>query len=247
MTLRQDIGFLAGLKAEAACLRLRMRAVRVAVSAGDPAGAQAMARQLAEDGVKALVSFGMAGGLDPALRPGDLVVGSGVALPDGQVVSADRRWWPRTLARVAENVPKTAAQRPKVVVGQIYGSDAAILSAPEKADLFARTGSVAVDLESAAVARVAVGRGLPFAVVRAVADPADRPVPALALAGMGPGGEMRPWAVLRRLIGAPRHLPALIRLGGDTRRSLAALRMVPWSAIVEAAPIRMESDGGTRL
>ena len=206
-----------------------------------------MARQLAADGVKALVSFGMAGGLDPALRPGDLVVGSSVALPDGRVIGADPTWWSAALSRVAEDAPKTAAPRPKIIAGQVYGSDAAILSAPAKADLFARTGSVAVDLESAAVARVAAAYDLPFAVIRAVADPSDRPVPSLALAGMGPGGEMRPLAVVRRLIGAPKHLPALIRLGGDTRRSLAALHTVPWYAIVEAAPIRMESDGRTRV
>jgi nucleoside phosphorylase len=232
---RQLIGFLTGLKAEAACLGPPDAVGRVAISAGDPARAHIAAGQLADDGATALVSVGMAGGLDPAQRPGDLVVGSAVALPDGRVIAADRSWWPRILAVLADAAGAAPGRRPKVLVGTVYGSDAAILETTHKLDLRTRTGAIAVDLESAAVACLAAERGLPFAVVRAIADPADRPVPALSLAGMGADGTMRPWPVIRRLIVAPQHLPALVRLGIDTRRSLAALRAVPWGALVSGA------------
>ena len=231
------IGFLTGLKVEAACLSNSVPAAHVAVSAGDPVRAPAMTAHLADNGVIALVSCGMAGGLDPALRPGDIVVGSGVALPDGSVVDTDPTWWPRILSQLTDGTKTGTNASSRACVGLVYGSDAAILSSTAKADLFGRYGSIAVDLESAAVALVAAERGLPFAVVRAIADPADHPVPPLALSGMGPDGEMRPSAVVRGLIGAPWHLPALIRLGCDTRRSLAALRAVPWAAVLEAAPV----------
>ena len=50
----------------------------VAVGGGTAAGAKTAARSLADAGVDALVSFGLAGGLDPALRPGALIVPSAV-------------------------------------------------------------------------------------------------------------------------------------------------------------------------
>jgi hopanoid-associated phosphorylase len=229
------VAFVAGLKAEAACLGRGIAPERVAVSAGDPQRARAAADQLLRDGAAALVSVGMAGGLDPALRPGDLVVGSAVALPDGGQLGADRAWWPTILAQLTRAVGAAPGRRPQVVVGPVYGSETAILLTEAKQGLFRDTGAVAVDLESAAVAAAAAERGVPFAVVRAIADPAGRPVPALSLAGMGLEGEMRPWPVIRGLLASPRHLPALIRLGRDTRRSLAALKAVPWAALAGPA------------
>ena len=48
---------------------------RVAIGGGT-AGAHEAARRLIDDGCDALVSFGLAAGLDPALRPGALIVPS---------------------------------------------------------------------------------------------------------------------------------------------------------------------------
>ncbi|MEI7607851.1 MAG: nucleoside phosphorylase, partial [Rhodospirillaceae bacterium] len=65
---------------------------------------------------------------------------------------------------------------------------------------------------------------LPFLMLRAVADPAERGIPAPALAGLGPDGEPRPGAVALRLLAAPWTLPALLRLARDSEAGLAALR-----------------------
>ncbi len=50
----------------------------MAIGGGTAAGAEAAARRLIDEGSDALVSFGLAGGLDPALRPGALIVPSAV-------------------------------------------------------------------------------------------------------------------------------------------------------------------------
>ena len=98
-----------------------------------------------------------------------------------------------------------------------------VASATAKAALYARTGAVAVDLESAAVARIARRHGLPFAVLRAVCDGAGRDLPRAALValdGAGRIGGLRvAWAAATR----PWELVDLIRLGGDAARARHAL------------------------
>jgi hypothetical protein len=56
-----------GLKAEA--LLARRLGVPVMIGGGTAAGAEMAARRAVAEGATALVSFGLAGGLDPSLRP----------------------------------------------------------------------------------------------------------------------------------------------------------------------------------
>jgi adenosylhomocysteine nucleosidase len=83
-----------------------------------------------------------------------------------------------------------------------------------------------VDMESHVVAAVAAAAGLPFLVIRAIADPAGRALPAAALAGLSPDGGTRPWTVLLALARSPGQLIALIRLAGDSAAGIAALGRV---------------------
>src|SRR5262249_60264974 len=80
----------------------------------------------------------------------------------------------------------------------------------DRAALRGAGGGAAVDMESPAGAGEAVAAGLPFLVIRAIADPAGRALPAAALAGLAPDGSARPWAVLLSLLRRP---PQLIGLG----------------------------------
>ena len=82
----QIIGFITGLTAEA---RIAARCGGLLrAGGGTPAGAERAARQLVAEGAGALVSFGLAGGLDPALRPGALVVPARITLPDESMATA---------------------------------------------------------------------------------------------------------------------------------------------------------------
>jgi hypothetical protein len=81
-------------------------------------------------------------------------------------------------------------------------------------------------MESHAVAEVAHAAGRPFLVLRAIADPADQALPRTTTVALGPGGEVRLLAVARALLERPAELPALLRLGRQSRRALAALRRV---------------------
>ena len=85
------------------------------------------------------------------------------------------------------------------------------------------SGAVAIDLESGAVARAAAASGMPFAVLRAICDPAGRPVPPAARLGLNATGSLAVRHVLAALAVDPAQVPALLRLAADAavaRRSL---------------------------
>src|SRR3569833_4089261 len=60
-------------------------------------GVEAMVRE----GAEKLVSFGIAGALDPSLSPGDLILASAVRLPDGHRQATDQKW----LVHIAQALP----------------------------------------------------------------------------------------------------------------------------------------------
>jgi adenosylhomocysteine nucleosidase len=171
------------------------------------AGAAGASERLIRHGATALVSFGLAGGLDPILRPGTVVVAADV-LDDGERLSTDRV----LAARFGGMTGHT------VLAGSTVVADAA-----EKRALFAATGAHVVDLESGPVARIARSHGLPFAVVRAVCDPAERDLPPAALVALGPGGGIGLMPVLRSVLGRPRQIFGLLALARDAARARRAL------------------------
>jgi adenosylhomocysteine nucleosidase len=108
-------------------------------------------------------------------------------------------------------------------LADIAGVDAPLADAIGKHTLFAASGSVAVDMESAIVARAAQRHDLPFAILRVIADPAHRTLPSSALVAMRADGEVDLAAVLGALVRSPLELPALVRLALDSRAAFSAL------------------------
>jgi hypothetical protein len=94
----------------------------------------------------------------------------------------------------------------------------------EKRRLHEQTGAVAVDTESHVAARIAAAYRIPFAVCRAVIDPAHRELPPAAVVGLRHDGPPDVVAVFSSLVRQPRQLPALARTALDARIAGAALR-----------------------
>ncbi len=181
----------------------------VAIAGGTASGVGAAANGLIERGCTGLISFGLAGGLDPELRPGAMVVPTEV-ITGGQRYPADIE-----LSRML------GGPTPHIMLG----AEAIVASVVDKTRLWQQTGAAAVDLESGAVARVAALHGIPFAVLRAICDPAERALPPAALAGLDARGAIAIWRVLAAIVVRPAQLPALIALAAEAataRRSLIA-------------------------
>lgn len=183
------------------------------------AAATQSARSLAEAGAEALVSFGMAGGLDPSLAPGTVFLPSEVISADGAVVIAtDESWREQVGTRVAA-----------LTSGRLLTTSKAVGTQADKALLFRQTGAAAVDMESLAIAEVARSHRLPFLAVRVIVDSALDTLPRAVTAAADNEGHLRIGRLLGALARTPGELPALIRLGQRYRaanRSLAAVARV---------------------
>jgi hopanoid-associated phosphorylase len=163
-------------------------------------------------GCRGIVSFGIAGGLSSALRPGTLVVASEI-VADGERIATSPSWSHAILR-----------SHPGAIHAPIAGSDAVISVPSAKYALGENTEAVAVDMESHIAARVAAMHGLPFAAIRAVADPAHRALPSAALGAVSTDGRTSVRAVMRSLAREPRQAVGLMRLGLDAHRAQTTLR-----------------------
>jgi adenosylhomocysteine nucleosidase len=165
---------------------------------------------------RAVVSIGIAGGLDPELVPGDVIVATGVAAPGQRYeVSGDLA---RRLAARLDGHPN------RVVLANLAGVDAVVSSPEAKTALRQATGALAVDMESHVAASFATAHRLPFAAVRVVCDPADRILPHLVANALRSNGEISLLRVFGGLVRRPAHIAALARLAGDFAEGLLALR-----------------------
>jgi adenosylhomocysteine nucleosidase len=164
---------------------------------------QALARDIA-----GVISFGLCGALDPDLSVGELLVASSV---DG--TRADPTWAQQLLDAL-----------PGARLAPLTGGDRIVPDVEAKAELRRRTGAAAVDMESHIVARLAGRQGVPFAVLRAVSDDAERVLPSAARLGLAPDGNPDIAAVLRSLWRDPRQLASLIAVARDAATAMRSLR-----------------------
>ena len=156
----------------------------------------------------------MAGGLDPSLQAGAILLPQEILGADGRMHECSPRWRGRLSATVT------------ALSGRLVTSAKSVGSVEDKAQLFRATGAVAVDMESAAVAEVADQHGLPFVAVRVVVDSAADVLPRAVTAAADNEGHLQIWRLIGALALAPNELAPLLRLARRYRaanRSLAAI------------------------
>ncbi|MEM9144680.1 MAG: squalene--hopene cyclase [Pseudomonadota bacterium] len=217
------LGIIAGLEAELDVLG-RYRHHKRVICGATGANARRTSRaalRMWQDGCRMLLSWGLAGGLDDTLAPGDLI------LPDGVVDPTGRVHWLETeaLGELADPEDDTAML--------IAGSDQMVTEPEAKAALAKASGAVAVDMETHHIVRMAEEAAFPALAIRAIADPADRAIPKAAQEGIGPDGRPQIGSVLSGLAARPGDLPGLLALRRDYKTGLGALREVARTDVIE--------------
>ncbi len=186
-------------------------------------------------GATALVSWGMAGGLDPQLPAGTICLPTVILDREGRRFTTDARWRERVGAAVDIH---------RIVAGTLLTSLTAIDHVADKAATFRESGALAVDMESAGVASVAATHQVPFIAVRVIVDTAHDELPAAALTASSEG-RVKPLRLMRALLRRPRDLGALLRIAMRYRSAKRALVAVAASgtlkplAFAAAVPARI--------
>lgn len=185
-------------------------------SGGSPERLRRLLTERIVPGCSAVLSFGIAGGLDPDLNAGDVVVATGV-------VAADERRWPAERGLTDSLAGSLSAGGVNVRLADVAGVEAPLLNAAAKAAVRMRTRAVAADMESHVASEFAARHGLMFAALRIVCDPAARSMPAVVARALKPNGSVDHYAVLTDLLRRPTELASLTRLAGEARISFRAL------------------------
>jgi len=175
---------------------------------------QRLARLLDEAlarGALGVMSFGIAGGVASGLAAGSLVIAETIVAGEERF-AADIGWRDRL-----------AAALPQARVAGIAGIERPAADRAAKLAIHAALDVVAVDMESHIAARLAAVRKLPFAALRAIADPAERDLPPAALLPLKPNGSPDLRSVLLSVMRRPAQIPALLRLAFDAEAAFAAL------------------------
>ena len=201
----RSLGVVVGMASEARIAR-RLGAP-MAIGGGSAAGARRVAERLVADGASALLSFGLAGGLAPGLRAGTVLVPQEVVTEGG---------------RFAVD-PALAACLGGFTSHVVYGADEVVASVEAKRALHERTGCDAVDVESGVVAEVAHAHRVPFAVLRAVCDPAGRALPAAAVVALTADGTVDVRRVIGSILHEPGQIGGLLALAWDAAVARRAL------------------------
>jgi adenosylhomocysteine nucleosidase len=162
-------------------------------------------------GAKSILSFGIAGGLAPLLKPGDTVIAT-------HVVHGDERYTtdPHWTAALRKKMPYATA-------AIIVGHSEIVSHVDGKRRLFALSGAHAVDTESHIAARSARRHNIPFVAIRTISDSATRGLPPAALVPVTPAGRISLARVLGSVASDPQQIPDLLTTGREAGKAFRAL------------------------
>ena len=162
----------------------------------------------------ALIVFGTAAGIEPALVAGDLVIYDSVAREDETHFATSKNLNQYLLDALA-------TLNPHCGIG--LSVTKAVCSVNEKQQIRSTESCLCIDMESATIANWALQRHIPVACVRAIVDAAGQAVPSAALKGMRPDGKTSALATGLALIKNPGQFPDLVRLARQYQKALNKL------------------------
>ena len=158
--------------------------------------------------VRAVISFGIAGGLVLPLRVGSAAMATEVRADDGSV-------YPVSRALTNAIADQLYAHQMHVLMGPWFAQEIPTLSADGKMALRDYSGAIATDTETLAGAIWANENHLPFAVLRTITDPVDVSLPPAAYNAINSDGSYNVGGVILGTLLNPLQIPGLIDTATD--------------------------------
>ena len=160
---------------------------------------------LISQGATALLGWGCAAALDDRVSAGCLILPERIIGTKGEIHPVSAEWHHR-LCQTLESIHP-------VRTDALVESDAIVTTSAEKRMLAKRTRAAATDMESAAEARLAMERGLPFLALRAIVDTASSDIPENVLEALDSQGNINVWKLLMGVYLRPADWIKIIQLG----------------------------------
>ena len=203
-------------------IELNGRELLLARTGVGPDNAEAVARRLFNEvPVGAALSVGVAAGLGPQLRRGDLIVGDKVIIHRRN--GSTRGSFPCDAGLRESALVLVRRSGDRHCLGPIVTVERILLTAKEKRSLALESGALAADMESAAIASVAAARAVPFLAIRAILDPVEEDLKIAFDQFLNSRGDPRPLLLARYLVAHPLAFPALVGLGRRTKAACTRL------------------------
>ncbi|GDX85806.1 purine phosphorylase [Methylococcaceae bacterium] len=156
-------------------------------------------------GATKLISWGCAAALSPDLKMGDLVLADSLLNSNGLEIAVNATWHQHVKTVLGSDIV--------AYKGALFNSNVLISTATEKQAIYAKTGAIALDMESDAIAQVAQHYALPFLAIRAIADPAMMDLPTSVSKALNENGEIEITKIIASLVFNPKEIKHLIQLG----------------------------------
>ena len=235
------VGFVTALAWEQQLLRRSLPAhCLVELSGMGATAAAAAAQRLLQRGAGLLVSSGCCAGLDARLRCGDIVLADQICNESDQTVCCGgdhlaivRRHLAAMFCPLQEPSispdqgqhagPDKAASN-HYAVGKLVSVSTPIFDTAGKQHLAAQHVALAADMESFAVAQVALAAGAPFLALRVVLDDCRQSLPPSLTASCNTYGQARPVPLLQACLRRPTMLRELAMLARSRNHAVRSLR-----------------------
>ena len=183
------------------------------------------ANLLIQQGATRLISWGCAAALSPNLQSGDLVLADTVISHDGESIELDRNTY-KQLKTVLEKLSLESKTSFGLRIGALLESQVLVAKSTDKQQRYQQTRAIALDMESVAVAKLAIQHNIPFLAIRAIADPSSMDLPEAVSYALNSKGDVELLKLLKYLVTHPKQLTSLISLGQQFSAAKRTLKTV---------------------
>lgn len=218
VALPEELSTLTSKKIDKGCCVFISDALVLAYSGAGADNARSASELLLAQGATRLISWGCAAALSETLKPGDLVLADTLIDAEGAQIDITPDWH-----RYTKNLLSTSLQ---IHTGSLIESNRIVATSQDKKHLHIKTGAVALDMETIAIAKVARQHKLPFLAIRVIADPVNMDLPKAINHSLNNEGDIMLGKLLLFIVLHPAELPGLIKLGLHFNKAKNTLKLV---------------------